>query len=470
MHSQIKKCTNLYFLFNCIKNILLFSGQCDSRSVSRFTLLRTKMSVEVKTPSQHLFEHSEFQCGEKTRQIKKDHISSPEDNDRYERKRQLFRERSSTWAGSGRGRKRRASERTGGNENRQYQRKRFCRYGPRHSKIVLPTKFLLGGNISDPLNLNSMCDEEINKALNKTPDSSPFPLPFKRQTVEIIIPANLSDPLNLMTGDDEDNNLISPRTKRKRSKYRHKKKLAGDEEDDKTTDEIAADNRTMQESRRRSQEKKIMDAIVSPVIPQDLPKKRRKRNSSEDLNKSDHEDDHLFPQKSQKVKYHRQSSGNTIINSGQKYHPMRQRNKVKKVYEYGNYNSYYGNVHMTSIEDKRLHFFKRDWFEGRDVLDIGCNVGHVTISVARDFHPRRIVGLDIDGDLIQLARKNVRHYLSRETTGANKFPSSMATMYGPLVGPPIAKKNQHTPTRRYKHKSMLDNISFVQVYTIWEPI
>lgn len=42
------------------------------------------------------------------------------------------------------------------------------KFGPPHKRwkrdfIVPPTKFLLGGNICDPLNLNSMQDEEINR-------------------------------------------------------------------------------------------------------------------------------------------------------------------------------------------------------------------------------------------------------------------------------------------------------------------
>ena len=44
------------------------------------------------------------------------------------------------------------------------------KFGPPHKRwkrdfIVPPTKFLLGGNICDPLNLNSMQDEEINRCV-----------------------------------------------------------------------------------------------------------------------------------------------------------------------------------------------------------------------------------------------------------------------------------------------------------------
>lgn len=72
-------------------------------------------------------------------------------------------------------------------------------------KPVLPTKFLLGGNINDPLNLNSLQDEEINRAMNAvTPKSSPIPTPPQRKgKVEVIIPSNIHDPLNLIDCADD---------------------------------------------------------------------------------------------------------------------------------------------------------------------------------------------------------------------------------------------------------------------------
>lgn len=48
---------------------------------------------------------------------------------------------------------------------------------------------------------------------------------------------------------------------------------------------------------------------------------------------------------------------------------------------------------------------KKKYFKKRDVLDIGCNAGYFTISLAEHFHPRMIVGIDIDGILVQKARK-----------------------------------------------------------------
>lgn len=34
-------------------------------------------------------------------------------------------------------------------------------------------------------------------------------------------------------------------------------------------------------------------------------------------------------------------------------------------------------------EDPRVKVFKKEWFEGKDCLDIGCNSGLITISVGK---------------------------------------------------------------------------------------
>lgn len=34
-------------------------------------------------------------------------------------------------------------------------------------------------------------------------------------------------------------------------------------------------------------------------------------------------------------------------------------------------------------EDPRVKVFKKEWFEGKDCLDIGCNCGLITISVGK---------------------------------------------------------------------------------------
>lgn len=44
-------------------------------------------------------------------------------------------------------------------------------------------------------------------------------------------------------------------------------------------------------------------------------------------------------------------------------------------------------------------------FKGKDVLDIGSNTGQVTVRIAKELEPRRIVGIDIDDSLVRTAWK-----------------------------------------------------------------
>ena len=46
--------------------------------------------------------------------------------------------------------------------------------------------------------------------------------------------------------------------------------------------------------------------------------------------------------------------------------------------------------------------------------------GHITINIAKHNSPVRIVGMDIDKKLIEIARKNIRHYLDKRYDIASK--------------------------------------------------
>ena len=52
-------------------------------------------------------------------------------------------------------------------------------------------------------------------------------------------------------------------------------------------------------------------------------------------------------------------------------------------YRYGNYDRYYGYRSGGSVEqDPRLSLLQRGWVEGRDVLDVGCNTGLVSVPTS----------------------------------------------------------------------------------------
>lgn len=81
-------------------------------------------------------------------------------------------------------------------------------------------------------------------------------------------------------------------------------------------------------------------------------------------------------------------------------------------YQFGQFAKYCGLKTLFNFSDVRLTVFLRHayLFKDKDILDIGCNAGHMTISVARKLNPKSIVGIDIDKNLISRARKNLTHF------------------------------------------------------------
>ncbi|KAJ0986086.1 hypothetical protein J5N97_004442 [Dioscorea zingiberensis] len=91
--------------------------------------------------------------------------------------------------------------------------------------------------------------------------------------------------------------------------------------------------------------------------------------------------------------------------------------KRKEVFIYGNYRSYYGyRIDRNLSGDPRLAVLKREWFEGKDCLDVGCNQGLITISIAKKFSCQSILGIDIDSGLIETAKWNLQNIARKEKT------------------------------------------------------
>uniref|UniRef100_A0A182SQ80 RNA methyltransferase n=1 Tax=Anopheles maculatus TaxID=74869 RepID=A0A182SQ80_9DIPT len=82
-------------------------------------------------------------------------------------------------------------------------------------------------------------------------------------------------------------------------------------------------------------------------------------------------------------------------------------------YHFGNYDRYYGYHSLNEYIDVRLKVFLRNsyLFRDKDVLDIGCNVGLMTIAIAKMLHPKSATGIDVDGKLVAKARKNLSKYV-----------------------------------------------------------
>lgn len=208
------------------------------------------------------------------------------------------------------------------------------------------------------------------------------------------------------------------------------------------------------------------DTIVSPVIPQISPRNRRFRRRT--LSMSDARPDH---QPSQSVSRSilrtslsppRQSDIEDILplkkhrkQQNQKPEKAHKKNRRNTKFIYGNYNRYYGYRNPETEEDHRLGCMRQEWFEGKDVLDIGCNVGHITLTIGQRFYPRKAVGIDIDHTLIAAARKNIRNYMSNKSTDVQKYPVSNPVNYGPISAPAVSKNSQSP--------AFPANVAFMQV-------
>lgn len=364
------------------------------------------------------------------------------------------------------------------------------------SNPVLPTNFLLGGNIFDPLNLNSLLDEEVNRALNaETPKSSPLP-PKSREPVEILIPRDITDPLNLNCGVTGP--LISPVKSsggRRRHRNRHHGGAGGQaclgaaqldfSEGEKSVEGAPA---TAEGTASSSLSHPLPGTTAGSTLPEGAallntspsngPKPSTVNNLSEDG--KNHDTPNMKPQVSERPggghavpavgsdgasapgttgpapphvpgrqrkrrrvssrsensrassapptkharaerggRAHSQpfhtpvvSSGSRTINRRMPPNHRSNNQQPKKKFQYGNYTKYYGYRNPGASDDPRMELLKPEWFEGKTVLDLGCNTGHLTMSIAKQCLPSRIIGLDIDGGLIHAARQNIRYYLS----------------------------------------------------------
>ena len=349
------------------------------------------------------------------------------------------------------------------------------------SDSVLPTNFLLGGNIFDPLNLNSLLDEEVNRALNaETPKSSPLPAK-SRDPVEILIPRDITDPLNLNSGMTGTSFLVSP-FKRRRHRHRHHGGGGGGSTGpgsvsaphvDASDSERASDVNTGTSSLPSSSSAlasevalkgcRVLSSVPGSSLCDDKPKpsickeeavlpvsnhpsqpripeepgtvaggpnqhtsrpRKRRRNSgkteppfaqSTSVGKPSTEDRSRGAATGKSIQtFHTPVTGSKPGQGGryqrkqQQQQPQQQRMK----FQYGNYSQYYGYRNPGFSEDPRFRVLRPEWFQGKEVLDLGCNTGQLTLCIAKKLRPARILGLDIDGALVHAARQNIRHYLS----------------------------------------------------------
>nr|XP_056719766.1 7SK snRNA methylphosphate capping enzyme [Euleptes europaea] len=353
---------------------------------------------------------------------------------------------------------------------------------------VLPSEFLLGGNIFDPLNLNSLLDEEVNQALNaETPKSSPLPAKG-RDPVEILIPKDITDPLSLNNAQEDPPVLASPvKAGRKRHRHRGAQRAASNAEGAKAAPPCKSCQKACNGATPQPYELNTAincrDEVVSPLLPGSGDGQRGQQGSGgvtpsgasmasfvgggSSRHHHHHRKRRRTCSKSEGAAGARHQGAAVAGEAPFRSSPDRGRSvprcqhqplppaqqpprQWQRKFQYGNYCKYYG-YRNPDCEDSRLRVMRPEWFQGKEVLDVGCNVGHLTLSVAKKWGPRRMVGVDIDGALIHSARQNIRHYLSEEMKqqqagGGNgegaslakkTFPVSLMASRGPIAAPRV---------------------------------
>lgn len=264
----------------------------------------------------------------------------------------------------------------------------------------------------------------MSRALNaRTPQSSPLPA-RGRDPVEILIPRDITDPLSLNApgGGDEDGLRLASPAKATRRRHRHR----GQQRSNANSANNGTNNSTNNGTNgggggdRNAEPEGRPEHGNASACPGSRHHRKRRRTCS----KSEASRPAASPE--------RGKTGN----GGPKTAPRRRQTQK---FQYGNYCKYYG-YRNPDCEDGRLKAMKAEWFAGKEVLDVGCNVGHVTLSIAKRWGPSRVVGLDIDGALIRSARQNIRHYLSEEMAaglggGKKGFPAALLASRGPIAAP-----------------------------------
>ena len=280
------------------------------------------------------------------------------------------------------------------------------KFGRKHRKKAAGFTFHLGGSISDPLNLEGLSGSGHDCT---TCPPSPSSLTGIQQQPSPLPPHRRHDPLNL-EGTQKEEHGDKPK-KRKRSKSTRARSVSkGPESKAVLSDDAFQGPSKSEDHSKKADQSRVPDNGTT--------------TSSDDIS----------------------SSLSAKLNKGK-----------NEKFRYGNYNRYYGYRNSGSFaSDSRLKLMKKDWFEGKAVLDIGCNTGQVTIEIARKFNPKTILGIDIDGGLIKTAKKNVIRVVplpTDSTQGSIKFPKSFAKVYGPIAVHDDVESNCNFP----------NNIRFKQV-------
>lgn len=339
------------------------------------------------------------------------------------------------------------------------------------SEPVLPSHFLMGGNIFDPLNLNSLLDEDVNRATNQeTPKSSPLPS-RGGDPVEILVPRDITDPLNLKGGGEDQEGgggvLLSPLKTRKRHRNRHHGGPADREvvparlfpSTGGLTVPLLAREGSVPASPLPCELNTAItcrdDLAPPPILPrrhthpppghahkpgnQGDGRHRRRRRTTSTKSSDGAACSGTIATAAQPTKFQTPLVGGAKASRcagpqpGSARPPEKMKDKHR--YQYGNHSRYYGYYglygdrwegRVGEVEDPRICLLEADWFRDKTVLDVGCGAGHMTLAVARRFNPAHILGVELDERLVLAAKQNIRHFLSHDMAVKDRKRATVA--------------------------------------------
>lgn len=351
-------------------------------------------------------------------------------------------------------------------------------------------RFHFGGNSADPLNLNSLIDRDPAVV---TPQASPLSV-HSESPVEVLEPRDKTDPLNLKGFLPEPENNTTHVTPKKRKKKKRPQNTHHDTENEIGAKEqssvLSQQHGTLSEGKRKRKKNPAKteemshdgnrDDEASTCCTDQCTAKSAQNNdnsiSVEELEPSPKKKASISLQTSAEVdnknnvntKMEDSSSAVKAVKTSEKHpeigkchgshkgkdpkrdkhHSPGKHKRKEKLFIYGNYNRYYGYRNPQCSQDLRLKCFNKEWFQGKAVLDLGCNVGHVTLTIARDFNPQVITGIDIDPSLIKAAKNNLRYYVQSQVSvpGTSRtgrdFPMSFSVTSGPLAAPVVLSSEE----------------------------
>ena len=140
----------------------------------------------------------------------------------------------------------------------------------------------------------------------------------------------------------------------------------------------------------------------------DFIQKKRNREIKDENNNNNNNKENLensfilniqnFPKFSDEINY--------IKNNTEFFLQFKEKIPIEKFHKnyFGNYKSFYYNRYLDLYKNNKENFvFDENFFKDKVILDIGCNIGTLTILIANYYNPKFIQGIDIDPNLIKEA-------------------------------------------------------------------